>query len=198
MRAKNGVKLAFTIGATSGNQARVLAEQIMQQQFKQIGVKLTIKNSPDILDINLPGFDYQTIIYAWVGSPDPYGNNVIWLSTAIPARCSPKAAKAGACDYSGQNYTKVKDPAVDADLNATDLEPDPVKRGRAVQRGRPAARHQQRHLDPALPEAHATRVQGDDRRRAGQPDAGRVHLEHRGLDLHRFVTGAAPRPRTLG
>jgi peptide/nickel transport system substrate-binding protein len=128
VRAKNGVKLAFTIGATSGNQARVLSEQIMQQQFKQIGVKLTIKNSPDILDINLPGFDYQTIIYAWVGSPDPYGSNVIWLSTAIPERCSPKLAKAGSCDYSGQNYTKVKDPQVDADLNATDLEPDPVKR----------------------------------------------------------------------
>ena len=44
----------------------------MQQQLKKIGVKLTIKNSPDILDTNMTGFDFQTLIFAWVGGPDPY------------------------------------------------------------------------------------------------------------------------------
>jgi peptide/nickel transport system substrate-binding protein len=128
VRRKGKVKLAITVGTTSGNQARILAEQIIQQQLQKIGVKLTIKNAPDILDTNMVGFDFQTLIFAWVGGPDPYSGNVIWLSSAIPAECSKGLAKAGECDYSGQNYTKIKDPQVDAFLNATDQEADPAAR----------------------------------------------------------------------
>ncbi len=128
VRAKDGVKLAFTVGTTTGNKAREFSEQIIQEQLKKIGVTITIKNSPDMLDTKIVGFDYQTILFAWVGSPDPYSNNVIWLSGAIPQRCSPRLAKAQECDASGLNYTKTKDPALDEILNATDREPDPVKR----------------------------------------------------------------------
>jgi peptide/nickel transport system substrate-binding protein len=128
VREKNGTKLSFTVGTTSGNQARILSEQIMQQQLDQIGVKLTIKNSPSILDVNMTGFDFQTLIFAWVGGPDPYQSNVIWMSSSIPAQCSKKLAKASECDYSGQNYTKVKDPQVDALLNAANQESDPAQR----------------------------------------------------------------------
>ena len=128
VRQKGDVKLAFTVGTTSGNQARILAEQIIQQQLDKIGVKLTIKNAPDMLDTKMTGFDFETIIFAWVGGPDPYQGNVIWLSSAIPAQCSKRLAKAYECDYSGQNYTKVKDPQVDALLNAADKESDPATR----------------------------------------------------------------------
>jgi peptide/nickel transport system substrate-binding protein len=128
VRAKGGVKLAFTVGTTSGNQARILSEQIMQQQLAKIGVKLTIKNAPDILDTNMVGFDFQTLVFAWVASPDPYTGNVIWMSSAIPAQCPKKDAAKGNCDYSGQNYTKVRDPQVDALLNQADKTADPVAR----------------------------------------------------------------------
>jgi peptide/nickel transport system substrate-binding protein len=128
VRQKGKTKLAFTVGTTSGNQARILAEQIMQQQFEKIGVKLTIENSPNILDVNMTGFDFETLIFAWVGAPDPYTGNVIWMSSAIPAQCSKRLAKAYECDYSGQNYTKVKDPQVDTLLNAADKESDPAQR----------------------------------------------------------------------
>jgi peptide/nickel transport system substrate-binding protein len=128
VRQKGKVKLAFTVGTTSGNQARILAEQIMQQQLQKIGVKLTVKNAPDILETNMTGFDFQTIIFAWVGAPDPYSGNVIWLSYTIPEQCPKKVAKAFECDYTGQNYTKVKDSQVDALLNGTDKESDPVAR----------------------------------------------------------------------
>jgi peptide/nickel transport system substrate-binding protein len=128
VRRKGRTKLEFTVGTTSGNQARILAEQIMQQQLARIGVKLDIRNSPDILDVNMTGFDFDTLIFAWVANPDPYQSNVIWLSSAIPAQCSKQHARKGSCDYSGQNYTKVRDPQVDAYLNATDKESDPVAR----------------------------------------------------------------------
>jgi peptide/nickel transport system substrate-binding protein len=128
VRQKGRTKLSFTVGTTSGNQARILSEQIMQQQLGKIGVKLTIKNSPDILNVNMTGFDFQTLIFAWVGGPDPYQGNVIWMSSAIPAQCSKRLAKAYECDYSGQNYTKIKDPEIDALLNAADREADPSAR----------------------------------------------------------------------
>jgi peptide/nickel transport system substrate-binding protein len=128
VRAKGDVKLSFTVGTTSGNQARILAEQIMQQQLGKMGVKLTIENSPTILDVNMTGFDFQTLIFAWVNNPDPYQGNIIWLSSSIPAQCSKKVAKKYGCDYSGQNYTKVKDPQVDALLNQADQTVDPTQR----------------------------------------------------------------------
>ena len=111
VRAKDGVKLSFTMGTTPGNQARELAQQIIQEQMKKIGIKFTIKNSSDILWKKMTGFDYQSLIFAWVGSPDPYSNNVIWLSTAIPERCPPRLADADECDSSGQNYTAPTCPA---------------------------------------------------------------------------------------
>jgi peptide/nickel transport system substrate-binding protein len=128
VRAKDGVKLSFKLGTTPGNQARELAEQIIQERMKALGIKFTIKNSDDILWKKMTGFDYQSLIFAWVGSPDPYSNNVIWLSTAIPERCPPRLADADECDYSGQNYTRTSVPAVDDLLNAADRETDPAVR----------------------------------------------------------------------
>ena len=60
VRQKGNVKLAFTVGTTSGNQARDSVRADHPAAAQKIGVKLTIKNSPDILDVNLPAFDYQT------------------------------------------------------------------------------------------------------------------------------------------
>ena len=49
---KDGVKLAFTRRHHErATRPASSAEQIIQQQLKKIGVKLTIKNAPDILDI---------------------------------------------------------------------------------------------------------------------------------------------------
>jgi peptide/nickel transport system substrate-binding protein len=128
VRQKGNVKLAFTVGTTTGNKAREFSEQIIQEQLKKLGIKITIKNSPDMLDSKLVGFDYQTIVFAWVGAPDPYNGNVIWLSDAIPERCPARRAEAQQCDYSGLNYTKTNDPKLDELLNATDRESDAAKR----------------------------------------------------------------------
>lgn len=128
IREKDGVRLSFTIGTTPGNKAREFAQQIIQEQLKKIGVRVTIENSPDILDTKLFGFDFEMILFAWAGSPDPYSNNVIWLSSAIPERCPPRLARAEECDYSGFNFTKTRDPVLDGLLNAADREPDAAKR----------------------------------------------------------------------
>ena len=70
---------------------------------------------------------------------------MIWLSSAIPEQCSPRLAKADECDYSGQNYTKIKDPQVDELLNAADKEADPAARAALYNQADLQLAHQRRH-----------------------------------------------------
>jgi peptide/nickel transport system substrate-binding protein len=46
VRAKDGVRLAFTSSTTAGNHIREQVQQFLQQSFKDLGVELTISNLP--------------------------------------------------------------------------------------------------------------------------------------------------------
>ena len=46
MREKNGVRLEFTNSTTAGNHVREQAQQFLQQNWQDIGVKMTINNLP--------------------------------------------------------------------------------------------------------------------------------------------------------
>lgn len=127
-RRKGDVTLSFTLGTTSGDRGRELAEQIIQEQLAKIGIDLEISNSPDILDTRLISFDYQTILYAFVGTPDPFGANSIYLSTEIPQPCTPD----GPCDSSGQNFTRQSNATVDALLIQASSETEPEARAALI------------------------------------------------------------------
>ena len=46
MRTKNGVRLEFTNSTTAGNQLREQVQQLLQQSWQDLGIKMTIKNLP--------------------------------------------------------------------------------------------------------------------------------------------------------
>jgi peptide/nickel transport system substrate-binding protein len=46
IRVKNGVRLAFTNSTTSGAQAREQSQQLLMQNWRDIGVEMTIENMP--------------------------------------------------------------------------------------------------------------------------------------------------------
>jgi peptide/nickel transport system substrate-binding protein len=46
VREKNGVRLAFTNSTTAGNHVREQAQQLLQQNWQDIGAAMTIKNMP--------------------------------------------------------------------------------------------------------------------------------------------------------
>jgi peptide/nickel transport system substrate-binding protein len=75
-----GAKAAFRLSTTAGNTLRVLAEEIMQAQWKQAGIQINIVNDPGrlLFDERLPGGNYDLAQYAWVGSPDITGWNNIY------------------------------------------------------------------------------------------------------------------------
>ena len=46
VRTKNGVRLEFTNSTTAGNQLREQVQQLLQQSWQDLGIKMTIKNLP--------------------------------------------------------------------------------------------------------------------------------------------------------
>lgn len=105
VRAKDGVRLAFTMSTTAGNKAREQAEQLVQQNFKKINVEMTIKNMPASVvwgDYTIKS-QYDTLMVGWDALlyPDPdYGDRI--RSNAIPA-------KGG----NGSNYVQYQNPEID-------------------------------------------------------------------------------------
>jgi peptide/nickel transport system substrate-binding protein len=74
-----GAKASFRLSTTAGNALRVLAEEIVQAQWKQAGFQINIVNDPGrlLFDERLPGGNYDLAMFAWNGSPDITGwNNV--------------------------------------------------------------------------------------------------------------------------
>jgi len=114
------VRLDFTIGVNSGDRTRELAEQIIADQLGKAGIRLTLANDPNLLrgDKRLAG-DYQTIIFAWTGAPDPFGGGTIWRADTIPTREEPSL---------GANFTRLRNQKVTDLIKEADRELDPRKR----------------------------------------------------------------------
>lgn len=105
VRAKDGVRLSFSMSTTAGNKSREQAQQLVQQNFKKINVEMTIKNMPASVvwgDYTIKS-QFDTLMVAWDALlyPDPdYGDRI--RSTAIPA-------KGG----NGSNYVQYENPEID-------------------------------------------------------------------------------------
>jgi peptide/nickel transport system substrate-binding protein len=106
VRAKGGVRLAFTMSTTAGNKSREQAQQLVQQNWKKIGVEMTIKNMPASVvwgDYTVQS-QFDTLMVAWdpLLYPDPDYTDRI-SSKLIPAKTG-----------SGSNYVQYENPEIDA------------------------------------------------------------------------------------
>lgn len=106
IRAKDGVKLSFTMSTTAGNKSREQAQQLVQQNWKKIGVEMTIKNMPASVvwgDYTVKS-EFDTLMVAWdpLLYPDPdYSDRI--MSSLIPAKTG-----------NGSNYVQYVNPEIDA------------------------------------------------------------------------------------
>ena len=105
VRARDGVRLAFTMSTTAGNKSREQAQQVVQQNFKKINVEMTIKNMPASVvwgDYTVKS-EFDTLMVGWDALlyPDPDYTDRIG-SKLIPA-------KGG----SGSNYVQYENPEID-------------------------------------------------------------------------------------
>jgi peptide/nickel transport system substrate-binding protein len=106
VREKGGVRLEFTSSTTAGNHLREQVQQVLQQGWQEIGVKITIKDLPPAVmwgdywmksqfETGVAGIDFMT-------GADPEASDY-FDSKSTPA-------KGG----SGQNTFQYVSPAVDA------------------------------------------------------------------------------------
>ena len=141
IREKNGVKLKFTMSTTAGAKARVQAEQLVQANWKDIGVAMEIKNMPasvvwgeytvkshfdtlfggDPIPV-LPEIHFGTAVLTravLLPRGAHLGDNILVIAPREPyytARCGSKEipAKYG----SGSNYVQYQNPELDKLLAA--------------------------------------------------------------------------------
>lgn len=126
VRAKNGVRLAFINSTTAGNHLREQVQQLLQQDFKQIGIEMTIKNLPPAVMWGeyWTKSQFETAIVGedFMVGPDPDASTY-FSSASI-------SAKTG----SGQNTMQYSNPEVDRLLQEGATELDQAKRVPIYQR----------------------------------------------------------------
>lgn len=121
IRTKNGKRLSLTFMTTAGNKTRELVQVYLQEQWKQVGVDVNIKNEPARVYFSETTkkrkYDGMAM-YAWVSSPESSPKSNL-ASKNIPTE------KNG---WSGQNYPGWVNKSVDAACDALDLEFSAAKR----------------------------------------------------------------------
>lgn len=119
-RYKDGKKLSLVFMTTAGNKTREAVQVYLQNQWKQVGVEIVIKNEPGRVFFaeTTKKRRFDMAMYAWVANPE---NNP--RSTQHSGMIS--SEKNG---WSGQNYPGWNNPRMDKLIEDMDGEFDPKKR----------------------------------------------------------------------
>jgi len=118
--AKGGTKAELAISTTAGNKRRELTEQLLQSQWKSAGFAVTLNNTKagTLFGEWGPKGIFQVALYAQVPASNDPGLCTVFCSDNIPTPANP----------SGNNWTRLASPAIDAPWKAVDKELDDTKR----------------------------------------------------------------------
>jgi peptide/nickel transport system substrate-binding protein len=116
----DGKTLAFELTTTAGNHSRELVEQVLQSQWKKIGVGIRLHNEPArvLFGETVPHRKFELAMYAWSSAPENVPRS-IFHSQEIPG-----AGNA----YSGQNAVGYDNPEMDHIIDTLEIELDAEKR----------------------------------------------------------------------
>ncbi|MCW5747979.1 MAG: peptide ABC transporter substrate-binding protein [Alphaproteobacteria bacterium] len=116
-----GERLTIELGTTAGNRSREQVQQVLQSQWKQIGIDVRLKAEPPRV------FFGETVrkraygglaMYAWVSAPQSVPRSTLH-SQEIPSEAN---------GWSGQNSGGYSNPEMDRTLDAAEIELDATKR----------------------------------------------------------------------
>jgi peptide/nickel transport system substrate-binding protein len=119
-RDAQGNKLSLELMTTAGNRSRELVEQVVQSQWRKVGVDLRIKNEPArvLFGETLPHRRFDMAMYAWISSPENVPRSILY-SSEIPAEAN---------GFAGQNAAGFKNKEMDRLIDALEIELDREKR----------------------------------------------------------------------
>ena len=120
IRRKDGARLSLELATTSGSRTREMIEQVLQAQWRQIGVDIRLKNQPARVLIGQTTLhrDYDMAMFAWVASPENVPRAEL-SSQAIPT------AENG---WSGENFIAWRNADADHLMDQIEVELDRPKR----------------------------------------------------------------------
>ena len=119
-RNPEGQTLSFELMTTAGNRTRELVEQVLQSQWRRIGVDIRIKNEPArvLFGETVPHRRFDMAMYAWISAPEDVPRSTLHSSEI------PDAANG----FAGQNAPGFKNAEMDRLIDALEVELDPDKR----------------------------------------------------------------------
>ncbi len=116
-----GERLSFDLATTAGNRIRESVQQVLQSQWRAVGVEVRIRNQParvffgeTVRKRAFTGF----ALFAWYSAPENLPRTILH-STHIPAEAN---------NFAGQNYTGYAKPEMDSLIDAIEVEFDRDKR----------------------------------------------------------------------
>lgn len=116
-----GQPLRFEINSTAGNRGRELLQQVMQSEWRKVGVDAQIRN----MTARVLFGDFVTkrrypamALFAWMSSPENVPRTILH-SDQVPTEAN---------NWQGQNYTGYRDPDTDTLLDKVERELDRDKR----------------------------------------------------------------------
>ncbi len=116
-----GEPLALELMTTAGNRTRELVQQVLQSQWKRLGIDIIIKNEPArvFFGETMARRKFTSLgMFAWISSPENVPRSTLH-SEEIPSEEN---------GWAGQNYTGYVNPEVDDLLDDIELELDREKR----------------------------------------------------------------------
>jgi peptide/nickel transport system substrate-binding protein len=117
---KDGAPLALELATTAGNRTREMIEQVLQSQWRAIGVSLRLKNQPArvLLGSTVSRRNFAMAMFAWVSSPENVPRAEIY-SDQIPTAAN---------GWGGENFDGFRNPESDRLVDAIEVELDRAKR----------------------------------------------------------------------
>jgi peptide/nickel transport system substrate-binding protein len=115
-----GNKLSLELMTTAGNRSRELVEQVVQSQWRKIGIEIRIKNEPArvLFGETVPHRRFDMAMYAWISSPENVPRSILH-SSEIPSEAN---------GFAGQNASGFKNEKMDHLIDALEVELDRDKR----------------------------------------------------------------------
>jgi peptide/nickel transport system substrate-binding protein len=115
-----GNRLSLELTTTAGNRSRELVEQVVQSQWRRIGVEARIRNEPArvLFGETLRHRRFELAMYAWISSPENVPRSILY-SSEIPGTANA---------FAGENLPGFKSPEMDRLIDALEIELDPAKR----------------------------------------------------------------------
>jgi peptide/nickel transport system substrate-binding protein len=119
-RDAQGNKLSLELMTTAGNRSRELVEQVVQSQWRKVGIDLRIKNEPArvLFGETLPHRRFDMAMYAWISSPENVPRSILY-SSEIPTEAN---------GFAGQNAAGFKNKEMDRLIDTLEIELDREKR----------------------------------------------------------------------